>query len=77
MWTLGGSHGQVVMGGDSCSKGRGFESRRNKLMDIFFTLICCTICNDVCLKRQKINDKKGRGWPILKKNVEVIDTFFP
>ena len=22
---LGGSHGLVVMGGDSCSKGRGFE----------------------------------------------------
>ena len=24
---LGGSHGLVVMGGDSCSEGRGFESQ--------------------------------------------------
>ena len=27
----GGSPGLVVMGGDSCSKGRGFESRRRIL----------------------------------------------
>ena len=29
--SLGGSPGLVVMGGDSCSEGRGFESQRRKL----------------------------------------------
>ena len=52
----GGSPGLVVMGGDSCSKGRGFESLHHILDGHFFTLICCKICNDVCLKRPKIND---------------------
>ena len=28
---LGGSPGLVLLGGDSCSKGRGFESRHRKL----------------------------------------------
>ena len=27
----------------------------------FFTYICCKNCNDVCLKRPKINDKRDRG----------------
>ena len=31
----------------------------------FFTYICYDNCNDVCLKRPKINDKRGRGWPIF------------
>ena len=31
----------------------------------YFTNICCKNCNDVCLKRPKINDKRGRGWPIF------------
>ena len=31
----------------------------------FFTLIWCQNRNDVCLKRPKINEKGGRGWPIL------------
>ena len=30
----------------------------------FFTYICCKNWNDVCLKRPKINNKRGRGWPI-------------
>ena len=38
---LGGSPGLVVMGGDSCSKGRGFESQCNILDRHFFTLTCC------------------------------------
>ena len=33
---------------------------------IFFTLICCKRCNNVCLKRPKIKTKRGRSWPILK-----------
>ena len=54
-------HCLLVMGGDSCSKGRGFESQHCILDGHFFTLICCKTCNDVCLKRPKINDKRGRG----------------
>ena len=41
----GGSHGLVVMGGDSCSKGHGFESQ-HRILDVVKN------CN-VCLKRQK------------------------
>ena len=54
------------MGGDSCSKGRGFESRLLMLDGHFFTYlpICCKICN-VCLKRRK-QIKKRPHWPIFK-----------
>ena len=38
----------------------------------FFTLICCKICSDVCLKRPKINNNRGRGWPILAKQQWAI-----
>ena len=61
-----GSPGEVVMGGDSCSKGCGFESRHNILDGHFFTYNCCKNCNDVCLKRPKINDKTGRVGPLNK-----------
>ena len=64
---LGGSPGLVVMGGDSCSKDHGFKSWHLILDGHFFALICCKFCNDVCLKIPKINDKRGRGWPIFKK----------
>ena len=48
----GGSPGLVVMGRDSRSKGRGFESR-HRILDVhFFTNICCKNCN-VCLKDRK------------------------
>ena len=33
---------------------------------IFFAYICYKICNDNCLKRPKINYKRGRVWPIFK-----------
>ena len=33
----------------------------------FFTYKCRKNWNDGCLKWPKINDKRGRGWPILKK----------
>ena len=54
---LGGSPGLVVMGDDSCLRGRGFES----WMDMtFFTLIY--VKNFIVgLKRGK-----GRGLPIFK-----------
>ena len=40
---MGGSPGVEVMGVDSCSEGRGFESQRRILDGHFFTLICCKI----------------------------------
>ena len=51
-FVVGGSTGLVVIRDDSCSRGRGFDSRdRILLMDMtFFTLICCKHCI-VCLKR--------------------------
>ena len=30
-------------------------------------------CNDVRLKRPKINYKRGRGWPIFEKSLNVED----
>ena len=41
---LGGSYGLLVMGGDSCFKGREFESC-NRILDghFFHTAICCQI----------------------------------
>ena len=32
----------------------------------FFTYICCKNCNDVCLKRPKINEKEARVGPFKK-----------
>ena len=55
----------MVMGGDSRSEGRRFEFWHCILDGHFFTFICCKKCNDACLKRPKINDKRGRGWPIF------------
>ena len=48
----------MVVGGDSSSDGRGFESHHHILDGYFFTLICCKMCN----KR-----KRGRGilWRII------------
>ena len=34
---------------------------------IFFTFICCKNCCDFCLKKPKINNKRGQCLPILKK----------
>ena len=60
---LGGSPGLVVMGRDSCSKGRGFESQHCILDGHFFTYICCKNCDEVCLKRPKINEKEAGVGP--------------
>ena len=59
----------MVLGGDSRSEGRGFESQH--LGGHFLQHICCKNCNNVCLKRPKINDKRGRSWPILKKLTQL------
>ena len=60
----------MVMGGDSRSKGCGFESQR--WMDMtFFTLICCNNCI-VCLKSPKINEKEARVGPFFKKKLTTV-----
>ena len=47
----------VIMAGDSCCKGCGFESEHRTLDGHFFTFICCKKWN-VCLKKTKINLKR-------------------
>ena len=47
----------MVMGRDSRSEGRGFESQ-HRILDGHFLHICCKNCNDVCLKTPKINKKR-------------------
>ena len=68
---LGGSPGLVVMGRDSHTEGRGFESRHHILDGHFFTYFCCKNCNDVCLKRPKINEKEAGVGPFFK-NAKVF-----
>ena len=58
------------MGRDSCSKGRGFESWHCILDGHIFTYICCKNCNDVCLKRPKINEKEAGVGPFFLKNTK-------
>ena len=53
----------MVMGRDSRSEGRGFESRHRILDGHFFTY--CKNCN-VCLKRPKINEKEAGVGPFKK-----------
>ena len=55
---LGGSPGLVVMGGDSRSKVRGFESQHRILDGHFSHIFVVKICN-VCLNRPKINEKEA------------------
>ena len=64
---MGGSPGLVVMRRDSQYKGSGFESRHRILDGHFFTYICCKNCNDVCLKRRKINEKEAGVGPYFFK----------
>ena len=48
----------MVLGGDSCSEGHGFESRRRILDGCnIFSHICCKNCN-VSLGGTKINEKR-------------------
>ena len=54
---------------------------RHRILDKhFITYICCKNCN-VCLKRPKNKRKRGRGWPIFKKQLtyrvlnSILDVF--
>ena len=71
------SPGLVVMGGDSCSEGCGFKSQHRILDGHFFTDICCKNCNDVYLKRLKINEKEAGVGPFFlkKKKQKKTKTF--
>ena len=40
----------VVMGGDSCTEGLGFEFQHHTLDGHFFTFCCCKNCNVCCKK---------------------------
>ena len=55
----------MVMGDNSCLRGRGFESQCRILGGHFFTLICCKNCI-VSLKRPKIKEKETGFGPFLK-----------
>ena len=55
----------MLMGKDSRSEGRGLESRHRIPDGHFFTYISCKNCNDVCLKRPKINEKEAGVGPFF------------
>ena len=50
----------MVMGGDSCSEGCGFESQHRILDGHFSHLFVVKICN-VCLKRPKMNEEEAKN----------------
>ena len=62
----------MVMGRDSRSEGHGFESPHRILDGHFFTYICCKNCNDVCLKRPKINKKEAGVGPFFLKHLSYF-----
>ena len=56
----------MIMGRDSHSEGCGFEPWHRILDGHFLPYICCKNCNDVCLKRTKINKKEAGVGPLKK-----------
>ena len=63
---LGGSPGLVVIGRDSRSEGRGFESRQH-ILNGHFSHIFVVKIEMIFLKRLKINEKEAGIAPFLKK----------
>ena len=63
----------MVMGDNSCLKGRGFESRRRILDEHLFTLIFCKNCI-VFFKRPKIKEKEAGVGPFYVLIVEFYHT---
>ena len=66
---MGGSPGLVVKGGDSCSKGRGFESWHRILEGHFFTYICCK--NVMLFEKNENKTIKEGGLAHLKKSKKI------
>ena len=65
----------MVRGGDSCIKGREFESWHYVLEKDFFTYPF--VQNLVCVfEKTKINEKETGDWPIFIKNIKPIFTIF-
>ena len=58
----------MVMGDDSCSRGRGFKSQHRILEGNFLHIFVVKIELFVCLKRPKINEKEA-GYGPFKKNI--------
>ena len=54
----------MVMGGDSCSEGRGFKSQ-HRILDGHFSHIF--VIKIVMFKKTKINEKDAGVGPFLKK----------
>ena len=72
---IGGITGLLVMRGDSCSEGCGFESNHCILDGYIFKYICSKNCT-VCLKRRKINEKEACDNPFFKKRLAFINTTY-
>ena len=68
---MGGSFGLVVMWGDLCSKGRGFESQRRILdgHNIFSDMF--VVRNVMFVWKDENKQKRGREWPIFIKNDSI------
>ena len=67
---LGGSPGLVVMGGDSRSKGRGFESQCHILDGHGIFSQWFVVKKLYCLFEKTENKRKrGRDWPIFLKKI--------
>ena len=56
-------------------RGIEFESQSLVLDGHFFTLFFCKIWM-VCLKRSKINEKRGRGWPFKQFLFKMFHFYF-
>ena len=54
--------GLVVMGGDSHSEGRGFESQ-HRILDGHFSQIF--VVKIVVFEKDENKRKRGQGWPIF------------
>ena len=68
---MGGSSGLVVIGRDSHSKGRGFDSWHHILDGHFSHLCVVKICN-FCLKRTKNKRKEAGVGPFFKKSIGKV-----
>ena len=56
-------------------EGCGFESWHH-ILDHFFTYICCKNWNDVCLKRPKINNKRGLWFESSHRQTFILKTVY-